>query len=405
MLFEFNETQKEIQKLAKDFALNVLKPLSEEYDEKEEFPEVLFKEYKDSGFYSIIYPERYGGINGGLTGLCLCIEELSKVDGSLSLLPATSALGSIPLILYATDEQRNKLFPFLANGEKIAAFALTEPNAGSDATAITTTAKKDGDYYILNGMKHFCSSGNISDIYVVFAKTAPEKGARGISCFYVDKNTEGFKIGKKEKKLGIRSNPTTEIYLDNVRLTKDMIIGKEGFGLFILQETFDYSRPGVAAQAIGIAEGALEQTIKYLKQRTQFGQSIISFQAVSHKIAELATKLEAARTFLYSIVKKMDETYIPAFENAIKNKTTVREELKKLSTNRWTKYSAMIKLYASDVAFDVCQECVTLCGGVGYMRDFGIEKFMRDAKVTQIYEGTNNIQKNEIALALTKEIG
>ncbi|HPO95949.1 MAG: acyl-CoA dehydrogenase family protein [Elusimicrobiales bacterium] len=403
MLFNFNETHEEIIKLSKDFANGILKPLSEEYDDREEFPLSLLEEYKKSGFYSILYPEEYGGINAGLTGLCLCIEELSKVDGSLALPPATSALGAIPMILYANEEQRKKYFPLLASGEKLAAFALTEPEAGSDATSITTQAKKEGDYYLINGMKHFCSSGNISDIYIIFAKTAPEKGARGISCFAIDKNAEGFKIGKKEKKLGIKSNPTTEIFLENVRVSKNDMIGPEGFGLFVLQETFDYSRPGVAAQAIGIAEGALEITVKYLKQRKQFGQSIISFQAVSHKIAELATKLEAAKSFLYLIVSRMDESYTQAFENAIKNQKPLREELKKISKERWTKYSAMIKLYASDIAFDITQECVNLCGGMGYMRSFGVEKFMRDAKVTQIYEGSNNIQKNEIALQISKE--
>lgn len=403
MLFKFNETHEEIIKLSKDFANNILKPLSEEYDDREEFPLSLLEEYKKSGFYSVLYPEEYGGINAGLTGLCLCIEELSKVDGSLALPPATSALGAIPMILYANEEQRKKYFPLLSSGEKLAAFALTEPEAGSDATSITTQAKKEGDYYLINGMKHFCSSGNISDIYIIFAKTAPEKGARGISCFAVDKNALGFKIGKKEKKLGIKSNPTTEIFLENVRVSKNDMIGPEGFGLFVLQETFDYSRPGVAAQAIGIAEGALEITIKYLKQRKQFGQSIISFQAVSHKIAELATKLEAAKSFLYQIVSRMDESYTQAFKNAIKNQKPLREELKKISRERWTKYSAMIKLYASDVAFDITQECVNLCGGMGYMRSFGVEKFMRDAKVTQIYEGSNNIQKNEIALQISKE--
>ncbi|MGC8729379.1 MAG: acyl-CoA dehydrogenase family protein [Elusimicrobiales bacterium] len=403
MLFKFNETHEEIIKLSKDFANNILKPLSEEYDDREEFPLSLLEEYKKSGFYSILYPEEYGGINAGLTGLCLCIEELSKVDGSLALPPATSALGAIPMILYANEEQRKKYFPLLASGEKLAAFALTEPEAGSDATSITTQAKKEGDYYVINGMKHFCSSGNISDVYIIFAKTAPEKGARGISCFAIDKNAEGFKIGKKEKKLGIKSNPTTEIFLENVKVSKNDMIGPEGFGLFVLQETFDYSRPGVAAQAIGIAEGALGITIKYLKQRKQFGQSIISFQAVSHKIAELATKLEAAKSFLYLIVSRMDESYTQAFKNAIKNQKPLREELKKISRERWTKYSAMIKLYASDVAFDITQECVNLCGGMGYMRSFGVEKFMRDAKVTQIYEGSNNIQKNEIALQISKE--
>lgn len=404
MLIELTENQKEIINLAKEFAENVLKPLSLESDDKEEFPLSLLEEYKKAGFYSIIYPKEYEGTELGLSGLCLCVEELSKVDGSLALLPATTALGAIPLILYASEKQRSKFFPLLATGEKIIAFALTEPEAGSDATSITTTAKKDGDYYILNGMKHFCSSGNISDLYVVFAKTSPEKGARGISCFVVEKDTSGFKIGKKEKKLGIRSNPTTEIFLENVRIHKDNLIGNEGYGLFILQDTFDYSRPGVAAQAIGIAQGSLNLTLKYLKERKQFNQPVISFQSISHKIAELTTKLEMARTFLYTLVNKMDRVYLTAFSNAIKNKTTVKDEIKKISKERWTKYSAMIKLYASDVAFEITQECINLCGGIGYMRSFGVEKFMRDAKVTQIYEGTNHIQRNEIAYHIIKEI-
>ncbi len=399
----YTDVHREIEKLAKEFAQNNLKPISMEYDEKEEFPSHLRKEYEDSGLFSIFYPSEYGGVNGGITGLCIAVEELSKVDGSLALLPATSALGAIPLILFANHNQREELFYDLAAGKKVSAFALTEPEAGSDATAIKTTAKKEGDYYIINGMKHFCSSGGISDIYVVFAKTAPEKGARGISCFYIDKDTPGFKIGKKEKKLGIRSNPTTEIYLENVKVSEKNLIGQENFGIFILQETFDFSRPGVAAQAIGIAEGALEITIKYLKQRTQFSQSIVSFQAVSHKLAEMATQLEAAKRFLYSVVLEMDEVFVPAFINAVKNKTTVRDEMKKISKKRWTKLSAMIKLFSSDISFDITQQCITLCGGIGYMRDFGLEKFMRDAKVTQIYEGANNIQKNEIAASILKE--
>lgn len=403
MILKLNEVQNEIVNLSKDFANNILKPLSSEYDEKEEFPMELLKEYRESGFYGIIYPEEYGGINAGITGLCLCVEELSKIDGSLALPVATTALGAIPLLLYADDNQRNTWFPLLASGEKLAAFALTEPEAGSDATAILTTARKENNTYVINGMKHFCSSGNISDLYVVFAKTDPSKGARGISCFVIEKEREGFKIGKKEKKLGIKSNPTTELFFDECIVPQENLVGREGFGLFILQETFDYSRPGVAAQAIGIAEGALEHTVKYLKERKQFGQSIISFQAVSHKIAELATKLEAAKSFLYSIVQKMDEEFVPAFQNAVKNKTILRDELKKISKKRWTKYSAMIKLYASDVAFEVTQECVNLCGGMGYMRTFPLEKYMRDAKVTQIYEGANNIQKNEIASQIIKE--
>ncbi|MGC9069876.1 MAG: acyl-CoA dehydrogenase family protein [Elusimicrobiales bacterium] len=399
----YNEIHKEIEKLSKEFAINILKPLSMEYDEREEFPTQLRSEYEKTGLFSVFYPTEYGGVSGGITGLCIAIEELSRIDGSLALLPATSALGSIPLILYANHQQRKELFYDLSSGKKIAAFALTEPEAGSDATAIKTTAKREGDYYIINGMKHFCSSGGISDVYVVFAKTAPQKCARGISCFYIDKNTEGFKIGKKEKKLGIRSNPTTEIYLDNVKVPVKNMIGQENLGIFILQDTFEFSRPGVAAQAIGIAEGAFAMTVRYLKQRTQFGQSIASFQAVSHKLADMATKLEAARRFLYSITFEMDEVFIPAFENAVKNQTTVRDEIKKLSKKRWNKLSAMVKLFSSDIAFDITQECITLCGGIGYIREFGLEKFMRDAKVTQIYEGANNIQRNEIASSILKE--
>lgn len=401
---KFSQTHEEIINLSKEFAQNILKPLSFEYDEKEEFPPQLRNEYQNSGLFSIPYPPYYGGINAGITGLCAAIEELSKVDGSLSLLPATSALGSIPLMLFANHSQREELFHDLASGKKVAAFALTEPDAGSDATAIKTTAVRDGDYYIINGMKHFCSSGGISDIYVVFAKTSPEKGARGISCFYVDKDTPGFKIGKKEKKLGIRSNPTTEIYFENVRVPSKNLIGQENFGIFILQETFDFSRPGVAAQAIGIAHGALELTVKYLKERKQFDQPLISFQSISHKIADMATNLEAARRFLYSVTYEMDEVFIAAFENAVNNKTTVREEIKKISRKRWTKLSAMVKLFSSDTAFNITQECINLCGGIGYMREFGLEKFMRDAKVTQIYEGANNIQRNEIASVLIKEL-
>ncbi|MGC8867536.1 MAG: acyl-CoA dehydrogenase family protein, partial [Elusimicrobiales bacterium] len=261
----YNEIHKEIEKLSKEFAINILKPLSMEYDEREEFPTQLRSEYEKTGLFSVFYPTEYGGVSGGITGLCIAIEELSRIDGSLALLPATSALGSIPLILYANHQQRKELFYDLSSGKKIAAFALTEPEAGSDATAIKTTAKREGDYYIINGMKHFCSSGGISDVYVVFAKTAPQKCARGISCFYIDKNTEGFKIGKKEKKLGIRSNPTTEIYLDNVKVPVKNMIGQENLGIFILQDTFEFSRPGVAAQAIGIAEGAFAMTVRYLK--------------------------------------------------------------------------------------------------------------------------------------------
>jgi alkylation response protein AidB-like acyl-CoA dehydrogenase len=403
MILKLDETQTEIVNLAREFAEKHIRPIRADYDEKEEFPTHILEELKKIGFFSIFYPAQYGGIGGGITELALLVEELSKVDSAITLPVATSALGAIPIMLFADDSQRNRWLNNLSQGEKLAAFALSEPEAGSDAIAQKTTATKEGDYYILNGLKHFCSSGNISDYYVVFASTNPQRGARGISVFLVERGAPGFKFGKKEKKMGIRANPTTELIFENCKVPKENMIGAPGFGIFILQETFDYSRPGVAAQAIGIAEGALKETIQYLKERKQFGQTIISFQAINHKIAELSTKIEAAKAFLYSITMQMDAEFKPAFTNAIKNKTTLREEIKKISRNRWTKYSAMIKLLASDIAFETAQECVNLCGGIGYTRDFPIEKFMRDAKVTQIYEGTNNIQKNEIAAQIIKE--
>lgn len=403
MIRNLSELQKEICLSSAEFAQKKLKPIRSEYDEKEDFPLSLLSEFAQVGFFGICIPQEYGGLGGGVTELCLAVEELSKVDAGLSLPVATSALGAIPIMLYATAQQRERWLPEIASGKKLAAFALSEPQAGSDATAQKTTAVKDSDSYIINGTKHFCSSGNISDIYVVFASTDPAKGARGISAFVVEKGTPGFKAGRKEKKLGIKANPTTELYFENCRVPASNMLFNEGFGLFVLQETFDYSRPGVAAQAVGIASGALAETVPYLKERKQFGQSVASFQAIGHELASMASRVESARSLLYDISSGMDRDLLPAFARAIENKTTLREEIKKISRKRWTKYSAMIKYLASETAFDVAQGCVNLCGGVGYSREFPVEKFMRDAKVTEIYEGTNHIQKNEIAAQIIKE--
>ena len=403
MIHDFTEEQTSISAIAYDFAEKKIKPLRREYDEKEEYPLDILDEMKKMDLFGLCLPEAYGGIGGGITSLALAIEQMSRICAGISLPVATSALGTIPLLLYATDEQRNKWLPDISSGKKLVAFALTEPEAGSDATSIKTTAVKDGDDYIVNGSKHFCSSGKISDLYVVFVSTNPKKGARGISVLLIDKDTPGFTMGKKEKKLGIKANPTYELNFENCKVPVSNRLGGEGFGLFILQETFDYSRPGVAAQAVGIAQGALDETIPYLKGRQQFGQSLASFQGVGHKLAELATKIEAARALVYTLSKAMDKVLLKAIKNALENKTPVKQELKILSKRRWTKESAMAKLYASDTAFEVAQECINLCGGIGYMRDFPVEKFMRDAKVTQIYEGSNYIQKNEIAASLIKE--
>lgn len=403
MDYAINEMERELLEATREFAQKKIKPLRAEMDEKEQFSASLLEEYRKSGMCGLWLPEEYGGLGGGITCLAMAFEEFSRVCAGLALTPGTSALGAIPMFLAATKEQREKWCPDLASGKKLWAFALTEPEAGSDATAIKTTAIKDGDYYIVNGTKHFISTGKEADFYTVAVSTNPSRGARGISLLVIEKGTEGFSFGKKEEKMGIRSNPTYELIFENVRVPKENLLGSEGRGLLFLQQTLDYSRPGVAAQAVGIAQGALDETIPYLRTRKQFGQPIITFQALGHKVAELSAKVEAGRALVYSITHRMDEEFLPAVKNALANGTPVHEELKKLKGARWTKYSAQAKLFCSNVAMEVADECVTLCGGIAYMRDFPLEKYMRDAKITQIYEGTVHIQKNEIITALIKE--
>ena len=381
MDYAINEMEQEVLNTTRELAQKKLKPLRAEMDAKEQFSKEMLEEYKKSGIMGLWLPEEYGGLGGGITCLAMAFEELSRVCAGLALTPGTSALGAIPMFLAAT----------------------TEPEAGSDATALKTTAIKDGDFYVVNGTKHFISTGKEADFYTVAVNTNPARGARGISLLVIEKGTPGFSFGKKEEKMGIRSNPTYELIFENVRVPKANLLGSEGRGLLYLQETLDYSRPGVAAQAVGIAQGALDETIPYLRTRKQFGQPIITFQALGHKVAELAAKTEAGRALVYSLTHRMDTEYLPAVKNALANGTTVHDELKKLKGARWTKYSAEAKLFCSNVAMEVADECVTLCGGVAYMRDFPLEKYMRDAKITQIYEGTVHIQKNEIITALIKE--
>ncbi|OGS10197.1 MAG: acyl-CoA dehydrogenase, partial [Elusimicrobia bacterium RIFOXYA1_FULL_47_7] len=277
--------------------------------------------------------------------------------------------------------QKKKYLPDIAAGRKLAAFGLTEPEAGSDATAMRTTAKKEGDFYVLNGTKCFITNAGEAETYTVFAKTNPERGPRGISCFIVEKGTPGFEFGKKEKKMGIRASVTRELIFNNCMIPKENLLGKEGHGLMVAQATLDTSRPGVAAQALGIAAGALEEAISYARTRVQFGQSISSFQAIQHMLADMATEVEAARCLLYQTARMMDAN----------------------PGKRTTKESAMSKLYCSEVAMRVTTNAVQILGGYGYIREYPVEKMMRDAKITQIYEGTSQIQRNEIALQLIKE--
>jgi butyryl-CoA dehydrogenase len=378
-----------IKELCGKIAEDKIRPVAAELDKTEEFPWEIMKILAQSDLFAIFVPEEFGGTLqlppkqpvGGVLGLCIATEELSRACGGIAVCYAASALGTFPIILYGSQEQKKKYLPDLARGKKLAAFGLTEPEAGSDASAIKTTAKKDGDSYILNGTKHFITNGGEAEVYVVVAMTDKSKGARGASAFIVEKGTPGFTFGKKEDKLGIRASVTRELVFCDCRVPKDNLLAKEGMGFIITMKTFDVSRPGVAAQAVGIAQGALDLTVKYAKERHQFGKSISSFQGIQWMLADMATQIESARALVYSTARMVDA-----------GRTNVAKE------------SAMAKLFASDTAMRVTTDCVQIFGGYGYMKDYPIEKYMRDAKITQIYEGTNQIQRNIIALQLIKEM-
>lgn len=379
--FFLDEEQRMIRDLARKIAEERVKPIREECDEKERFPWEIVRELAATDLFGIYIPVEYGGMGKGMFELSLIIEELSKVDAGIALCLAGTALGVIPIIHFGNESQKKKYLPEISKGSMVAAFAITEPEAGSDILTLQTTARKENGFYILDGTKHFISNAGEAQIYTVFATTDKAKGARGISAFLVEKGTAGFTFGKKERKLGIRSSPTRELIFNNCKIPRESLLGREGMGLMIALRTFDLSRPGVAAQALGIAEGALEEAIKYARERKQFGQSIISFQSISHRIAELASEIEAVRALLYNVCRLIDSN----------------------PRGKFTKESAMVKLLASDLAMKTTIEVIQILGGYGYMKDYPVEKMMRDAKITQIYEGTNEIQKNEIITAIIRE--
>jgi alkylation response protein AidB-like acyl-CoA dehydrogenase len=381
MDYMLSEEEKMMIETARTIALEKIKPVRERYDEKEEFPWEIVKEFAQADLCGVYIPEEYGGFGKGIMGLVLVVEELCKVDGAIALSLAATALGALPILIAGNDDHKKKYLPDIASGKKLAAFGLTEANAGSDATGMTTTAAKDGDYYALNGTKCFITNGGDAETYTIFAKTNPARGARGISCFIVEKGTPGFEFGKKEKKMGIRASSTRELIFNNCRVRKDQLLGKEGHGLMIAQATLDNSRPGVAAQALGIAAGALDEAVDYARKRVQFGQPIASFQGVQHMLADMATEVEAARALLYASARMIDAG----------------------AEKRTSKESAMAKLFCSEVAMKVTTNAVQILGGYGYSREYPVEKMMRDAKITTLYEGTSQIQKNEIALNLIKE--
>ena len=376
------EEQRMLKELARKIAEEKVLPVRAELDEKEEFPWEIMNICAEAGLFGVSLPEEYGGFGGGVFENCVVIEELSRACIGVSVSFAGSGLGAYPILLYGTEEQKKRYLPEIGSGKRLGAFGATEANAGSDVAGMQTTARKDGDGYILNGTKQWITNGGEAEIYSVFAVTDRKKGPRGISGFIVEKGTPGFSFGKKEKKLGIRTSATRELVFEDCRIPKENLIGgREGIGLILILKTFDMSRPSIGAQAVGLAQGAFETAARYTRERVQFGQKIISFQAVQHMLADMATQIEAARALVYAVARYVDS-----------------------SPRSFSKESAMTKLFPSDMAMRVTVDAVQLLGGYGYMRDFPVEKMMRDAKILQIYEGTNQIQRNNIAVELIKEI-
>ena len=380
MDYGFTDEQKEIVELTSKIAREKILPVRAELDETEEFPWEIINVLADAGLFGIYIPEEYGGLGFGNLENCLAIEELSKHCIGVSVSFAASGLGAYPILLHGNEEQKKKYLPPIASGKKIAAFGLTESGAGSDAAAIRTTAVKDGNEYVINGVKQWITNGGEAEIYSVVAKTDKSKGARGASAFIIEKDTPGFTFGKKEKKLGIRTSATRELVFEDCRVPKENMIGREGVGFIVTMKTFDQTRPGIAIQGVGLAQGALDAVIEYARERRTFGKPIIAHQAIQHMIADMATEIEAARALTYLAARTADN-----------------------NSKDLSKVSSMSKLFATDVAMRVTTDVVQIFGGYGYMREYPVEKMMRDAKILQIYEGTNQIQRNVIGQHLIKE--
>ncbi len=380
MDYLLSEQQVMIRDLARKIAVEKIKPVAAQYDESEEFAWPIMKVLAESDLFGIYLPEAYGGLGGGIMEMCLVTEELSRACGGIALGYAGTALGTLPILLHGSEEQKKKYLPDIASGKRLAAFCLTEAEAGSDAANMKTTARKEGDKYILNGVKQWITNAGEADIYTVIALTDKSKGVRGASAFIVEKGAKGMEFGKKEKKMGIRASATREVIFTDCEVPAANLISREGMGFIVALKTLDTSRPGVAAQAVGIAQGALDHALEYSRTRVQFGAPISSFQAVQHMLADMGTQVEAARALAYSVARLVDS-----------------------GAKSVSKESAMAKLFASDVAMKVAVDAVQIMGGYGYMRDYPVEKYMRDAKITQIYEGTNQIQRNVIAANMIKE--
>lgn len=374
MDFKFTREQELVRQMLKEFVEKEVKPIAAHIDETEEFPIKNVKKMARYGIMGIPFPKEYGGAGGDDISYVIAVEELAKACASTSvILSAHTSLCCWPIFKYGTEEQKQKYLPGLLKGEKLGAFALTEPNAGTDSASQQTIARIDGDDFIINGSKVFITNGGYADVFVIFAMTDKSKGTKGISAFIVEKGAKGFEIGKKEEKMGIRASSTTELIFKDCRIPKENMLGKEGKGFGVAMSTLDGGRIGIAAQALGIAEGALEEAVKYMKTRKQFGKHLGVFQGLQWYIAEMATKVEASKLLVY------------------------KAAWKKATGQNYGLEAAMAKLYASETAMEVTTKVIQIFGGYGFTKDYPVERMMRDAKITEIYEGTSEVQKMVIA--------
>jgi butyryl-CoA dehydrogenase len=380
MDYFLTEEQLMIRDLARQIAQEKIVPVRLALDEENKFPHDIIKALGQADLMGLYIPEEYGGLGKGSLDFYIAIEELSKACLGVSTTYAANALGSYPLLLFGSDVQKKKYLPDIASGKRLVAFGLTEANAGSDASGIQTTARLEGGEYVLNGTKQWITNGGEAEIYTIIAMTDRSKGPRGASAFVVEKGTPGFTFGKKENKMGIRASCTTELIFNDCRIPKESLIAKQGMGFVVAMKTLDSSRAGVGAQGVGVAQGAIDEAIRFAKQRVQFGQPITSFQAVQHMLADMQTQTEAARALVYAVARMIDG-----------------------GAKDFSRASAMAKLFATDTAMKVTTDAVQVMGGSGYMKEYPVEKMMRDAKILQIYEGTNQVQRNVIALDMIRE--
>ncbi len=378
MDFEFSEEQIAIRDTIRELVEDRVAPRAAEIDEKAEYPKDIEKLFADNGILGIPFPEKYGGISGSSVTICMGIEEIAKACATSSLILAVQALGSYPILVAGTEEQKKRLCPPLASGEKVAAYALSETGSGSDAAAMKTRAKRHGNEYVVNGTKQFITAGSVAGTLVLFAQTDPDDH-HGISAFVLERETSPWQASKLEHKLGIRGSPTAQLVFEDVKVPVANRLGDEGAGFKLALAVLDRSRPGIGAQALGIAEGAFAYALQYVKERRQFGQAVASFQGIQFMLADIATQIEATRHLVYRAATKVDA-----------------------KAPDLTKIAAMAKLFASDMAMKVTTDCVQLLGGYGYISDYPVERMMRDAKITQIYEGTNQIQRVVIARSLLR---